>query len=232
MKNNNKKFTEWLAGIIDANGCFSLSKKGYSSLEITMDIRDEHCLYLIKNKYGGRIRLRSGINSLRYRLHHKQGIINLITDLNGHLRHSTRILQFNKILHNYNIPLIPTLPLTFNNGWLSGFFDGLGTISINNLQLSITIPQKTTLLLEPLILLYGGRILIDRSSDTFKWYVTKQHDLFHLLEYFKTHPLKSLNSRRIHLIPRFFQLKTFSNNTTYDKSLRLFFNKWDAYSVE
>lgn len=61
------KFNEWLAGLIDGDGCFLLSKKGYASLEITKDIRDEHCLNIIKQKYGGAVKLRSGSKSLRYR---------------------------------------------------------------------------------------------------------------------------------------------------------------------
>ena len=38
----NTNFHQWLAGLIDGDGSFLLSKKGYASLEITMDIRDEH----------------------------------------------------------------------------------------------------------------------------------------------------------------------------------------------
>ncbi len=66
-KSDENKFNEWLGGLIDGDGSFILSKKGYASLEITMDIRDEHCLYLIKQKYGGSVKLRSGSKSLRYR---------------------------------------------------------------------------------------------------------------------------------------------------------------------
>ncbi len=33
---SNNKFNEWLAGLIDGDGCFLLSKKGYASLEIVM----------------------------------------------------------------------------------------------------------------------------------------------------------------------------------------------------
>ena len=40
----NTKFKEWLAGLIDGDGCFTLSKQGYAGLEITMDIRDESAL--------------------------------------------------------------------------------------------------------------------------------------------------------------------------------------------
>jgi len=37
---SNKKFHQWLAGLIDGDGCFLLSKKGYASLEIVMETRD------------------------------------------------------------------------------------------------------------------------------------------------------------------------------------------------
>lgn len=39
---NHNSWNEWLAGLIDGDGSFNLSKKGYASLEITMDIRDSH----------------------------------------------------------------------------------------------------------------------------------------------------------------------------------------------
>ncbi|ODV64581.1 COX1-domain-containing protein, partial [Hyphopichia burtonii NRRL Y-1933] len=47
-----------------------------------------------------------------------------------------------------------------------GFFDADGTVTINNTnnQLSISISQKTTELLQPLIDLYGGHIYIDNGK--------------------------------------------------------------------
>jgi hypothetical protein len=38
-----------------------------------MDIRDERCLNIIKNRYGGSVKLRSGAKAVRYRIHHKEG---------------------------------------------------------------------------------------------------------------------------------------------------------------
>jgi hypothetical protein len=38
-----------------------------------MDIRDKKALYIIKQHYGGSVKLRSGAKALRYRLHHKEG---------------------------------------------------------------------------------------------------------------------------------------------------------------
>jgi len=47
---------EWLAGLIDGDGCFLLSKAGYGSFEITMGLKDEHCLNQIKQRYGGALK--------------------------------------------------------------------------------------------------------------------------------------------------------------------------------
>ena len=62
--NKNKIFVQWLAGLIDGDGSFLLSKKGYASLEITMSIRNEHALQIVKNAYGGSIKPRSGAKAL------------------------------------------------------------------------------------------------------------------------------------------------------------------------
>jgi hypothetical protein len=116
-KKENKIWNEWLAGLIDGDGSFLLTKKGYASLEITMDIIDEHALQTIKNVYGGSIKLRSGANALRYRLHHKSGLLNLINDVNGQIRNSNRLVQLNKICNKYELKLIYPKKLEFENGW-------------------------------------------------------------------------------------------------------------------
>lgn len=235
--NKNIKWSQWLAGLIDGDGSFLLSKKGYASLEITMDIRDEHALQIVKNVYGGSIKLRSGANALRYRLHHKSGLLKLIKDVNGHIRNSHRLVQLNKVCHKYEITLIYPEKLTFDNGWLSGFFDADGTVTINktNTQLSISASQKISELLQPLVELYGGNIYIDRgSSQSFKWYITKREDILKLIEYFKTHPSRSAKKNRLHLIPRFYELKDLKAHkaipgTFLEKSWDYFYNKWLKY---
>ena len=114
--NNDYIFNQWLAGVLDGDGCFQLSKKGYASLEIVMETRDKHCLYQIKQRFGGSVKLRSGVNWLRYRLHHKKGLLDLINAVNGEIRNPVRLLQLNKICENYNIPLIQPSKLGYNNG--------------------------------------------------------------------------------------------------------------------
>ena len=233
----NKTWNEWLAGLIDGDGSFLLSKKGYASLEITMDIRDEHALQIIKNVYGGSIKLRSGANALRYRLHHKSGLLNLICDVNGHIRNSHRLVQLNKICYKYELSLIYPEKLLYDSGWFSGFFDADGTVTINqtNTQLSISASQKTSEILQPLLELYSGNIYIDRgSSQSFKWYITKREDIFKLLEYFKINPLRSAKKNRLHLIPKYYELKDLKAHkalpdTFLYKSWQYFNRKWLKY---
>lgn len=235
--NENLKIKQWLAGLIDGDGSFLLSKKGYASLEITMDIRDERALQIIKNIYGGSIKLRSNANALRYRLHHKQGLWKLINDVNGLIRNPNRLVQLNKICIKYDLNLSFPEKLTHNNGWLAGFFDADGTITLNksNWQLSISASQKTSEILTPLIELYGGNIYIDSgSSKSFKWYITKKEDILKLIEYFKQHPSRSAKVNRLHLVPKLYELKSMkahkaSSETFLAKSWGIFYKNWINY---
>jgi len=135
-----------------------------------MDIRDEHALQIVKNVYGGSIKLVSGVKAIRYSLRAKKGFLALIHDINGEIRNSYRLMQLNKICIKYGISLITPEKLTYENGWLSGFFDADGSVTLNksNGQLAITLTQKTKELLLPLVDLYGGSIYIDRTTNSFK----------------------------------------------------------------
>jgi len=234
---SDKSWNEWLAGLIDGDGSFLLSKKGYASLEITMDIRDEHALNIIKNVYGGSIKLRSGSKAMRYRLHHKLGLLTIIKDINGYIRNSNRLIQLNNICNKYKIELIYPGKLEYNSGWLAGFFDADGTIVINtsNWQLSISIGQKNSELLYPLVDLYGGHVYIDRgSSQSFKWYMTKKEDIIKLLEYFRKYSSRSGKKKRLHLIPKYYELKALKahkaeQGSCLEKSWQYFLNKWQNY---
>ena len=47
-----QSFCEWLAGLIDGDGCLQVSKQGDTTLEITMGLEDLPCLRFIQNKLG------------------------------------------------------------------------------------------------------------------------------------------------------------------------------------
>jgi hypothetical protein len=234
-KNFNKtniKFNEWLAGLIDGDGCFLLSKEGYASLEITMDVRDKSCLYKIKQKFGGSIKLRSGVKAVRYRLHHKKGLLNLINEINGEIRNPVRLIQLNKICDKYNIDLIQPSNLIYNNGWFSGFFDSDGSIYLNLSQVIISISQKNNFILDTLVENYGGKIYF--RKNLFKWVVTKRSEINNLLNYFKECPSKSAKIYRIKSTKKYYELKDLkahkaSPNSILGKAWKKFLLKWSKW---
>lgn len=235
-KSNNNSFNEWLAGLIDGHGSFQLSKKEYTSLEIVMDIRDKHCLYLIKHKFGGSIKLKSNINYIRYRLHHKEGLLKLINSVNGLIRNPNRIIQFIKICNKYNIKYIDYSSLNYFNGWLAGMIDSDGCIYLNETsgQLFISISQKNKLILDILVELYGGHIYFFKNTNSFKWSIFKKEEVINLLEYFKLNPLRSAKKNRVLLISKYYELRKLKAHlaTPYSilgKQWKLFLNKWESY---
>lgn len=230
---------EWLAGLIDGDGSFLLSKKGYASLEITMDLRDHHALKIIKNRYGGSIKLRSGVNAIRYRLHHKKGLQILINDVNGLIRQSNRLVQLNKICVKYNISMIYPSSLTYYNSWLAGLLDADGTITQNKTtnQIAISISQKDKYFLELIPPLYGGNIYIDNSKYlSFKWYITKKETILDQINYFKVCPLRSAKKGRQLLIPKQYKLKELKahlapENTLLNKAWVKMLNRFSKYDL-
>lgn len=116
---------------MDGNGCFILTKKVSVSCEITMDVKDKAALYEIKHKSAGAITSVSGANALRYKVRHKQGVINFINAVNGFIRNPTRMLQLNKLCLKYGINFKEQLALTLYNGWYSGFVYSDGSLYLN-----------------------------------------------------------------------------------------------------
>ena len=231
---NDEQLGHYLAGLIDGDGCFLVSKKGYASLEIVMETRDKHCLYQIKQRFGGSVKLRSGVNWLRYRMHHRKGMLDLINAVNGEIRNPTRLLQLKKICDLYNIPIISPAPLTYGNGWFSGFFDSDGSVyfNIQSSQIFITAAQKNRFILDPLPSLYGGSIYIQKES--FKWVVYKKSEIVSLLNYFKICPSRSAKFNRILMIKRYYELKELkaqlqSSESILGKAWNKFLLKWEKF---
>ena len=234
--NDSRVFNSWLAGLIDGDGQFQNTKKGFSSFKIVMDIKDKSLLYLIKHKYGGFIKEISGSNALKYKLQNPKGLINLINDINGLIRNPIRMLQLHKICVKNNIKLIDPLDLTYNSGWFSGLVDSDGSIHIDEKsgQLIISVTQNNRYLLEPLQKLYGGRIKILRSKEAFQYSIYRKSEILKLVDvYFTNFPLKSSKASRLNLIKEYYQLEHHINLDVkrIDKFNQWiqFKNKWDKF---
>ncbi len=230
------KFNEWLAGLIDGDGCFQLNNKGYASLEITMETRDKGCLYLIKNKFGGSIKIKSDINYVRYRLHHKKGLLLLLSSINGLIQNPNRISQFKILTETYNIPYKESDPLIYSNAWLSGIIDSDGSIylNLNSDQIFITVSQKNRFILDPLVELYGGKVYFIKNTSSFKWVVYRKSEIIALLDYFKINPLKSAKKNRVFLINHYLNLRKLkahlgSPNSILNKEWKNFLKKWNSF---
>jgi hypothetical protein len=231
------KFNQWLAGLIDGDGSLLTNKKGYISCEITMGLEDEYALRFIKNKLGGSIKLRSGAKALRYRLHNKPSIFNLITRVNGNIRHSSRLKQLNQVCSVLNIKMLIPNTLHDKHGWFTGFFDSDGTITfslkgVNKIpQLTIGVTNKLLVDVIHFQQIFGGSVYYDRSQNGYyKWTIQKKSDILNMLEYFKVCPSKSIKRKRLFLVNRYFELldlKAYKEeNPLQHKAWLIFLKNW------
>ena len=220
-QDNNLKFKQWLAGLIDGKGKFSWVKsKGWLSLEIVMDLRDERVLQTVKNIYGGSIKLRTSAQSLKYRLHHKKGTMRLINDVNGQIRNPNVFTQLNNICIKYNISLIlQPEPLTYNNGWFSGFFDAAGDWTVQfdykSPKLVVSVIHRNYHLLYYYKEIFGGNIKLDRNEQ-YIWLIDSKNQVLSFLEYVKIYSLCTERHKRSYLITKFYKLLDL--NTHYSNS--------------
>jgi hypothetical protein len=237
QETNDLNIRQWIAGVIDGDGYFGVSRKGYCSLEIVMEPRDAACLYKIKQRYGGSIKPSSHANALRYRLHHREGITTVINDLNGLLYNPVRLGQFTRLCGLYGIKLIASMPLTYDNAYLSGLFDSDGSIyyNITAQQVILSISQKHPYLLTLIMQVYGGKIYSSNAAKTAsKWTVNRKADVLSLARgYFHDHACVSAKNKRFGMVEQFYVLSAngvLKGKTELDrKMLSAFMQRWDNF---
>lgn len=208
QENKDIKIREWIGGILDGDGHIHISKLGYCTIEIVIEVRDIACLIKIKTRYGGSIKLVSGGNAFRYRLHNKQGIVSLIHDINGMLYNPIRIGQFQSLCNLYNITITSNVPLLYNSAYLSGLFDTDGSIYMNvkSNQVFLTITQKNRELLDLISSIYGGKVYYtNKKKSAFKWTVFNKKEVIYILDnYFHWNPCVSAKNKRFNLVKEFY----------------------------
>ena len=239
-KDSNIRFNQWLAGLIDGDGYFCITKNKYASCEILVKFKDEKMLRQIQDKFGGSVKLRSGVKAIRYRLKNKEGIIKLINAVNGNIRNSKRLVQFNKVCILLNIDFKEPIKLTKDNAWFIGFFDADGTINYYysgklkiRPQLTISVTNKYLHDVEYYREVFGGNIYFDKAKNGyFKWSINNKelHNIFYL--YNKSCPSKSNKGKRLFLIDKFYYLYDLlafkaPHNTALYKAWLKFNEKWN-----
>jgi hypothetical protein len=229
------KFCQWLGGLIDGDGSLQVSKAGYISCEITMGVADLACLRYLQDKLGGSIKPRSGANALRWRLHNRSGIEVLIRCINGHIRHSGRLVQLHRICQILSIECINPNTLSNKNAWFAGFFDADGTVTLNTSraypQVTISVTNKLLVDIQEYLSIFGGSVYFDSAQNGYyKWAVQSRSDVLMMLEYFKQFPARSFKNRRLFLVPRYFHLydiQAFKPDSIHHSAWLIFIDKWN-----
>lgn len=232
-------FNQWLSGLIDGDGSLQVSKKGYASCEITVALHDERMLRIVQNKSGGSIKVRSGAKALRWRLHNRRGMIDLINRINGNIRHTKRLFQLNNVCASLDLGIMDSFKLTNNNAWFSGFFDADGTIGYyfkNGIpQLTISVTSKLKTDVQHFYDHLGGKIYFDKAHNGYyKWTIQSKSDILNFVDYTKLHSPKSIKLHRLHLVHSYYkllELKAYSHpkqSSSY-KAWLAFQNKWNKY---
>lgn len=193
----------WLAGLIDADGGFSVSRGHFVSCEITMHEKEAQTLYFLKKHLGGSVKPRLKKQAVRWRLHKRDPLLTLLQNLNGLFQTERLTLQFQKALDVYGIQPLPRKQISLTNAWLSGFFCGDGSFSINKTagyQPSVSISQKEKPVLTEIALLFGGEVYYDTSWDGWIWWIdARTHvEILNYFQRFRLHnPLKQARLKSI-----------------------------------
>lgn len=184
---------KWLAGLIDADGGFYISRGQYVSCEITLHEKEIQTLYFIKKWLGGSVTARAGKKACRWRLHKRAPLETLFHYLNGCFQTERVQAQFVNACQVYSITPLSPEPLTLENAWLSGFFSGDGSFSINTAaryQPSASISQGEKAVLEKIALLLGGKVYCDTSWNGWIWWVDlRTHGL--ILDYLQKFSMRN-----------------------------------------
>lgn len=148
INSKDERWNQWLAGLVDGDGCFYLNLKEIS-FEVTTHATDVRVLYNIKNTLkAGSVKLRSNSQSVRYRVKQRAAILDIVNRLNGKLYNKARIEQFKKVCELLNVQqILPPSVLSScfthsvgiphkvglknENAYLSGLIDSDGSLTIS-----------------------------------------------------------------------------------------------------
>lgn len=204
---NSLAFRKWVAGLIDGDGYFGLSRGLYGSIELTIEQRDISCLKALIAVYGGYIH---PVNqkAARLRIHNAAGLIHLLTDLQGLVLNPVRFTQIQTLCTIYGLPCISPYPLYSDGYYLAGLIDSDGSIYANwvTRQLFITVSQKGRFMLYLLCTVYGGKVYPANAACTaYKWTVSRKADVLRLAALLENSCM-SAKQHRLSRVPEFFSL--------------------------
>ncbi len=175
-----------------------------------MEAVDERALQAVKAELGGSIKPK-GRNALRYRITTTRGMKGILSRLNGEIRNTVRVEQLKKLCLYFDVPYKEPSRLTRNHSWFIGFMDADGSITGNlekpDPQIAIKATNKASVNVE-MLEIFGGRVRFDRAQQgCYNWSISSREDILNFMEYAKAHPFRTEKRQRLHMIPRYYELK-------------------------
>ena len=202
------RFYQWLAGFIDGDGTFRVTNT-YCRLQIEQATWNLHLLQLLERKFGGTIRkCKRYPNTHIYGLSDRNSLIEIAHGINGNIRATNRIVQFQNLCNVFHINYQSPSSMSLNNAYLCGFLDADGCvrcdIKLHNVRINATSKYYDDIKIFETM--FGGSILKGKSSDVFIWGISAKSDILFAQKYFEGNT-KSNKLIRMKLIPLFYELK-------------------------
>ena len=203
---NDNQLGHYLAGLIDGDGHFSSAQQ----LVIVFSSPDAFLAYYLRERLGfGNVRKIKNRNAYLLIVSNKEGIIKIITLINGKLRTKNKYNQVIKnILNNEKYIEIKNfvnfnLNLTndFDNHWLAGFSDADASFQIKiveyinrknkEIRLNYQIDQKERDILDLIKDYLGGNIGYRQSQNTYYYGSSSFGSAKNVINYFDRFNLQS-----------------------------------------
>jgi len=98
-------------------------------------------------------------------------MIALVNRINGYIRHSSRLVQLNRVCAVLGVQLLSPDTLHNKHGWFAGFFDSDGTIGYyfkgpyNNPQLTLSVTNKLYVDVAHFMTYFGGAVYFDKAKN-------------------------------------------------------------------
>ena len=201
---NKEQLGHYLAGLIDGDGHFSQAQQ----LVIVFSYPDAFLAYYLKEKLGNcNIRKVKDKNAYLLIFSKKEGILNVLSLINGKLRSENR---FNQVINNIlnhdrykDVSINFSINLTdnFYNHWLAGFSDADASFQVKivnrvkrdnpEVRLNYQIDQKSDVLLMKIKSYLGGNIGYRKTQDTYYYGSTSFGSAKNVIEYFNQFNLQS-----------------------------------------
>jgi len=205
-------FNEWLAGVLDGDGCFYINKDKVVSIEITVATEDSRILHHIKDIIGGgAVKPRSGSRSVRYRIASQSDVVKILTRVSGEIRIRTE--KYKEACTIMGVPYKPAGVLTLESSYMAGLVDTDGTIVYNkaNNQIRVVIANKRK---ENLTFIPIGTIYYSKSGyGHYVVQIEKLADITRMVEYFNRYRLYSDKKyKRVLSIKRFLEIRSYKKS--------------------